>query len=374
MKVILVVGTRPEAIKLIPVYNALKAHRDVKVYLLSTGQHKEMLDQIFDFFNVAPDVDISLMTQNQTLPGLTSLILQDVSLTLEKLKPDLVIVQGDTTTAMATSLAAYYLKIRVAHIEAGLRTYNKYAPFPEEVNRRIISEIADFHFAPTCEAAIALEKENVKGRIETVGNTIIDSLLYGLELTRKNDQYYANEFKNILDIQSKLIIITMHRRESFGGGFENICEAIKHLADSYPEFTFVYPVHLNPNVQLVVREILSGRQNIKLIDPLPYGSMIYLMSKSFLILTDSGGIQEEAPTLKIPVIILRDTTERNEAIDAGCAVLGTTSKNKIIEVFKSIVDNMNIYMKMRNSPNPFGDGKASSRIVDVIYNESPTYS
>ena len=366
-KVMLVIGTRPEAIKMIPVYKAFRKFPDIDVQLLSTGQHKEMLDQIFNFFEVEPDIDLSLMTKNQSLPELTSLILKEVSAVLQEYQPDLVIVQGDTTTAMVTSLASYYLKIKVAHVEAGLRTYDKYAPFPEEINRRVISEIADYHFAPTEKAALALEKENVKGKVEIVGNTVVDSLFTGLDLIRKNIPFYKKELIDIINAESKLILITMHRRESFGLGFQNICKAIKQLSDQYPEFIFVYPVHLNPNVRGVVEETLSGKGNIKLIEPLPYGSLIYLMSTSFLILTDSGGIQEEAPSLNIPLIILRDTTERQEAIEAGCAVLGTTNQIEIMKTFKLIVESKEKYKKMQEAPNPFGDGKASERIVQLIH-------
>ena len=307
------------------------------------------------------------MTKNQSLPELTSLILKEVSAVLQVYQPDLVIVQGDTTTAMVTSLASFYLKIRVAHVEAGLRTYDKYAPFPEEINRRMISEIADYHFAPTEKAALTLDKENVKGIVEIVGNTVVDSLFTGLDLIRKNISFYKKEFTDIINVESKLILITMHRRESFGPGLRNICGAIKQLSDQYPEFIFVYPVHLNPNVRGVVEETLSGKGNIKLIEPLPYGSLIYLMSTSFLILTDSGGIQEEAPSLDIPLIILRDTTERQEAVDAGCAILGTTNQDEIINIFKAIVENKEKYKKMQEAPNPFGDGKSSARIAKFIH-------
>jgi UDP-N-acetylglucosamine 2-epimerase (non-hydrolysing) len=363
-KIAIVLGTRPEAIKLIPIYTELIKNDFFSATLISTGQHREMLDQIFDFFGVKPDIELSVMTTNQTLASLTanlSTVLQDC---FEDLKPDLVIVQGDTTTAFISSLIAYYNKISVAHVEAGLRTNHKYSPFPEEINRKLISSIADYHFAPTSKALQVLKNEGLDNVFQ-VGNTVVDSLLLCLQKLETDKTSYSVKFK-ILEKYRKTILVTGHRRESFGDGFRRICDAILQLAKKYPDCLFFYPVHLNPNVRSVVISMLSGVENIYITEPLPYDELIYVMSNSFLILTDSGGIQEEAPTLNVPVLIMRDTTERMEGVEAGCALLVGTDTEHICANFINLVENENLYKKMSSVENPYGDGTTSQHIVEII--------
>lgn len=364
MKIAIICGTRPEAIKLIPVYQTLKNSQH-EVYLISTGQHREMLDQIFNFFDVTPDIDLQLMSQNQSLASFTSKAIDKIDNAIEKLGLDLMLVQGDTTTAMSASLVGYYHQIQIGHVEAGLRTYEKYSPFPEEINRRIISVTGDHHFAPTKTAADNLKAEGVD-QIVVTGNTVIDSLFSCRDKVMQNEKAYVEVYKNILDPTGKNILVTGHRRESFGEGFQNICGAIKELSQTYTDHQFVYPVHLNPNVKLVVDEMLNEVNNIKLIAPVSYDHMIFLMSRSRLILSDSGGIQEEAPSFDIPVVVMRNHTERQEGVDAGCAVLAGTKKKDIITHTRSILDHPDIYNKMANATNPYGDGTASRQILDYI--------
>ena len=323
-----------------------------------------MLDQIFNFFGVKPDIELSLMTKDQTLASLTSNLSTALQKCYEEIKPDLVIVQGDTTTAFVSSLIAYYNRIRVAHVEAGLRTLNKYSPFPEEVNRKLISGIADYHFAPTDKALEVLKKEGLSN-IYQVGNTVVDSLRLCLKKLGVNRNFYDEKFM-LLNNFDKTVLITGHRRESFGDGFLRICESILRLASKYPNFLFYYPVHLNPNVRSVVISMLSGFENIYITEPLPYDELIYVMSNSFLILTDSGGIQEEAPTLNVPVLIMRDTTERMEGVEAGCALLVGTDTENIYADFINLVENENLYKKMSSVENPYGDGSTSQQIVEII--------
>jgi UDP-N-acetylglucosamine 2-epimerase (non-hydrolysing) len=359
------VGTRPEAIKLIPVYKTIKADKTFAVSLISTGQHKEMLNQVFTFFSIVPDINLALMTTNQTLTELTSKLLIEVDKVINLLKLDMVLVQGDTTTCMAASLAAFYNKINIGHVEAGLRTHNKYAPFPEEINRKITGVLADIHFAPTVRASEALLQENIRTNVYVTGNSVIDSLIHTREIVTAKSALYSTRFP-FLHHYDKVVLVTGHRRENFGEGFRNICEALGILADQYKSFAFVYPVHLNPNVREIVFEKLGSKSNMHLIDPLGYDDIVYLMSKSYIILTDSGGIQEEAPTLGIPVLVLRSTTERPEAVESNSSKLVGSDKQEIISSFIDLVENKETYKKMSSRINPYGDGKTAERILSLL--------
>lgn len=367
MKIAIILGTRPEAIKLIPVYLAFKQSERFEVFLISTGQHREMLSQIFDFFEVKPDIDLDLMKENQDLVDLSSSLMSGLNNVIKELEPSHIIVQGDTTTAMVGSLVGFYKKIKVCHIEAGLRTYDRFSPFPEEVNRRIIGLNTDFHFAPTKRAEDALRKEKLS-QIYTVGNTVVDSLLLAKTKVEGNSGYYKHLFPFIKE-SNRVVLVTSHRRESFGKSFEDICKAILSLANENLDLIFVFPVHLNPNVRGPVNEILSDVSNVILIDPVSYDQMVYLMMNSHIILTDSGGIQEEAPTLNVPVIVMREVTERPEGIDNGCAILGKTNFSSIRKAFYSIYNNQSVWERMSNSQNPYGDGTASNQIVRILGSE-----
>jgi UDP-N-acetylglucosamine 2-epimerase (non-hydrolysing) len=364
-KVAILAGTRPEAIKMIPVYLAFKNTSFFHPILVSTGQHKEMLEQIFNFFHVKPDIELNVMTANQSLNELTSLLFQKIGSSLKEIQPDILLVQGDTTSAMVGALAAFYEKVAVGHIEAGLRTYNKYSPYPEEVNRQLISRVADLHFAPTTSAAEALKKEGIRG-IRLTGNTVVDSLMHCIGKVKMEENKYIEKFASFIQEGKKLVLVTGHRRESFGEGFQEICLAIQKLALANPDFNFVYPVHLNPNVRKPVFESLDEIQNVFLIDPVPYDEMVFLMNAAFIILTDSGGIQEEAPSLGKPLIVMRDTTERPEGVSAGCAVLAGNKADSIIHHFNKISGDLNLYQKMSAVDNPYGDGKASEKIVQFV--------
>ncbi len=371
-KILSVFGTRPEAIKTIPVMKELS--NSFNVVNCVSAQHREMLDQVLSFFEIQPDYDLNTMIKAQDLFDITVNILNEVKKVLIKEEPDLVVVQGDTTTTMSVALASYYLKIPLAHIEAGLRTYNIYSPYPEEVNRQIVSRIASVHFSPTETAKQNLIKEGISEELIFVtGNTVIDSILYTIEKTQAEgfEQQFTKKFPflyNHSDKSGSVILITGHRRESFGRGFEQICYAIKELAEIYPNFKFVYPVHLNPNVREPVNKILSNQSNIFLIEPLGYSDFVMLMSKSYIILTDSGGIQEEASSLDIPVLVMREVTERVEAIETGVAKLIGTNKDSIIESAKDILEDDEKYKLMANGSNPYGDGTASVKIKEIIEN------
>lgn len=365
-KILTVVGTRPEIIKMAPIVNLLKDNKYFEHYLCSTGQHKELSKEAFGVFNLIPDFDLEVMSANQDLSTLTSKIITKFTSILNNINPHVVLVHGDTTTSFACSLACFYKKINVAHIEAGLRTYNKYSPFPEEMNRVLNSKLATYHFAPTSFNKNNLLKEGIDDKnIFVTGNTGIDSLL---EIA-KNIDYVPKELNNIKNIlNDKFILITGHRRENFGNGFENICEAIKQIAIKYPLLNLIYPVHFNPNVRKTVCEKLKNIPNIYLIEPLSYIPFVYLMKKCLLILTDSGGIQEEAPSLGKPVLVMREITERQEAVEAGTIKLVGTDINKIVNEVYDIIENSNYEIK----ENPYGDGKASERIfkhLKDIYGE-----
>ena len=369
MKVLLIVGTRPEAIKMIPVYLELKKSKLLEPILLSTGQHREMLQQIFDFFQVQPDMDLKLMQRNQLLPELAARVLKSCTKLFQTVKPCLVMVQGDTTTAMAASLAAFYLKIPVAHVEAGLRSYNLNAPFPEEANRKIISSVSVFHFAPTLTAARVLNQERAAGIRAVTGNTVIDSLKMAKAIVSRKEKEYEKRYRKFFSDYDKMVLVTGHRRESFGEGLRNICEALITLAKQNPSVTFIYPVHLNPNVRKIVFSLLNRATNIHLINPVSYDDMVFLMMRSHFILTDSGGIQEEAPALGKPVLVMRTATERTEGVKAGCSMLVGTSKNKIVKAATQLLKNKSLYKKMSKKKYLFGRGDSAAKIVRILERE-----
>ncbi len=369
MKLLAVFGTRPEAIKMAPLIRAFKLHESFDIKVCITAQHRQMLDQVLHFFDIQPNYDLDIMTPSQTLNELAGKIFTRIDQVYQKVQPDIVLVHGDTLTSSISAWAAFHNGINVAHIEAGLRTYNKRSPFPEEINRQITGRLADYHFAPTIEAKENLlgEKVNPKNIIVT-GNTIIDALHIGLKKIASG--YSCADLtlvKSIIEEQKKIILITGHRRESFGQGFENLCEAIKQIA-SYPNVQIIYPVHLNPNVQEPINRILGNRNNIHLIPPLDYPAFIYLMNASNVIITDSGGIQEEAPSLGKPVLVIRDTTERPEALKAGTVKLVGTNPNIIVKETVELLNNAKSYHTMSQSHNPYGDGKACDRIIDFFLN------
>lgn len=367
MKVLFILGTRPEAIKLAPLFEAAKNAENLEPELCITAQHREMLDQVLDFFGQTADYDLNLMTPGQSLFGITARAMEALEPVLEQSNPDVVIVQGDTTTAFIGALAAYYKQIKVAHVEAGLRTHNKYSPFPEEMNRSLVSRLADYHFAPTDKAAQHLTAEGIdESSIFQVGNTVIDALFLALKTLEKNGVSEIAQFFEFLDFDRRIVLITGHRRESFGKPFQNIFEAIKTLAQQYPDAQFVYPVHLNPNIRDRVQQVLGDTKNIHLIEPLSYPYLVWLMNQSYLILTDSGGIQEEAPSLGKPVLVMRDVTERPEGIDAGVSKLVTTDKDLIISSVCELMDDAVAYKAMSGATNPYGDGMSSAKILDVL--------
>jgi UDP-N-acetylglucosamine 2-epimerase (non-hydrolysing) len=370
-KTILVVfGTRPEAIKMAPVINELK--KSFKVKICVTAQHREMLDQALKLFNIKPDFDLNIMKPSQDLFDITINIMQGIKKILLSEDFKMVLVHGDTTTSMVTAMAAFNLKIPVGHVEAGLRTYNIYSPFPEELNRQIISRIASYHFAPTEMARQNLLKEYVKDeKIYVTGNTIIDSLLSVVEKARKTE--YPNKvleslpfFKKKSNSLPRILLITGHRRENFGKGFENICQALLDIALLYPDIKIIYPVHLNPNLRVPVNRILSDINNIFLIEPLDYLTFIKLMDSSYLVITDSGGIQEEGPSLGKPVLVTREATERPEAIKAGTVIIVGTNRRKILKTTCKLLDDRIVYKKMSKVHNPYGDGNASKRISNIL--------
>ena len=371
-KVLLVFGTRPEAIKMASLVKAFEKESSVTLKVCVTAQHREMLDQVLEIFDIKPDYDLNLMKAGQDLYDITSNVLLGMKSVLDDFKPDIVLVHGDTTTTSATSLATFYQKIKLGHVEAGLRTNNLYNPWPEEANRQITGVLSNYHFAPTKNSQENLLQENKK--IENVivtGNTVIDALFYVLDKIEKNQELKNSIISNIntqykIDNSRKIILVTGHRRENFGQKFINICEALKTIALNNRDVDIVYPVHLNPNVQKPVKEILSGISNVYLIEPLQYEQFIYLMSKSYFLITDSGGVQEEAPSLGKPVLVLRDTTERPEALKAGTVKLVGTNRDIIVKEAQSLLDNYAIYEKMSKAHNPYGDGNASKRIVEFI--------
>ncbi len=367
MRVLTVFGTRPEAIKLAPVIKALQETPQIEGRVCVTAQHREMLDQVLDVFNIQPDWDLDLMRQNQTLYDVTSRVLTGMERVLAEEKPDIILTQGDTTTAFVASLAAFYAKIKIGHVEAGLRTRNRYNPFPEEMNRRLVDALTDFYFAPTENAKRNLLQEGVPEHLISVtGNTVIDALFLTLNRHFEIAQTRLKNKLPFLSDDTRIILVTGHRRESFGEGFESICKGLAVIAKQNPGVQIVYPVHMNPNVQEPVHRILGNLENVQLIEPLDYLDFVFMMKESYLILTDSGGIQEEAPALGKPVLVMRKTTERPEAIAAGTAKLVGTSSNTIAQETQTLLDNHSEYQKMAQAVNPFGDGKAAERIVEIL--------
>ena len=371
MKVLTVFGTRPEAIKMAPLVHALAADERFDAKVCVTAQHREMLDQVLELFKITPDFDLNLMKAGQTLPEVTSRILLELTPVLKEFKPDVVLVHGDTATTFAASLAAYYEQIAVGHVEAGLRTGNIYSPWPEEANRKLTGALTKFHFAPTETSKQNLLTENYsEENVFVTGNTVIDALLMvkaQIEQDADLSSTLAAQFP-FLDESKKLILVTGHRRESFGGGFERICEALAQTAKKHPETQILYPVHLNPNVQEPVNRILADVDNVHLIEPQQYLPFVYLMNRAHIILTDSGGIQEEAPSLGKPVLVMRDTTERPEAVDAGTVKLVGTNVELITYSLTELLTNESSYSEMSRAHNPYGDGNACSRICDILAN------
>lgn len=356
-------GTRPEAIKLAPLIREFKSRNEFKTLVCVTAQHRQMLDQVLSFFEITPDYDLDIMMPNQTLFDVTANALIKLEPVLSSANPDCVFVQGDTTTAFVGALAAYYKKIKVAHIEAGLRSHDKYSPFPEEMNRTLAGHLADFHFTPTSQAVSHLNKENISDNIYNVGNTVIDALFLGLEQVRKSKMKLEFPF---LTNGNRMILITGHRRESFGKPFENICSAISQLASKYPDVEFLYPVHLNPNVQEPVQRMLVNKNNVHLIEPLDYPQFIQMIERSTVVLTDSGGLQEEAPSLGKPVLVMRDVTERMEGVTAGTAKLVGTNIDLIVSEMSNLLDDKIAYDRMAKAVNPYGDGTSCKQIADII--------
>jgi len=368
-KILTVFGTRPEAIKMAPLVHALAEDDRFESKCCVTAQHREMLDQVLDLFEIAPDYDLNLMKAGQTLNEVTARILLELKSVLQEFKPDVVLVHGDTATTLAASLAAYYEQIEVGHVEAGLRTGNIYSPWPEEGNRKLTGALTKYHFAPTETSKQNLLIENyADNNIHITGNTVIDALLMvknKIDLDSSLNDKLSENFP-MLDENKRLILVTGHRRESFGGGFERICEALAQTAKRYPDAQVIYPMHLNPNVREPVNRILKGINNIHLIEPQQYLPFIYLMNRSHIILTDSGGIQEEAPSLGKPVLVMRDTTERPEAVSAGTVKLVGTDVNVLTAAINQLMDNEDAYKEMSFSHNPYGDGEACGKILNIL--------
>lgn len=364
LKVVTVFGTRPEAIKMAPLVKELQREKKIEVKVAVTAQHREMLDQVLELFSIVPDHDLDIMTANQTLYDVTSKALEGLKRVLDEEKPDIVLVHGDTTTTFVASLAAFYQQIKVGHVEAGLRTGNKYSPFPEEMNRKLTGAIAEYHFAPTSTAKANLLREGVsEDKIFVTGNTVIDAL----KSTVKQDYVFCQpELQGVDYKNNKVLVVTTHRRENLGEPMRNVYLALQEVLEKHPEVEVVFPVHKNPKVREVVSEVLGGMKRVQLVDPLEYEPFVNLMSKSYLVLTDSGGLQEEAPSLGKPVLVLRDTTERPEAVEAGTVKMVGTDKNRLTEACEELLSNEKAYEKMANAVNPYGDGKASKRIVGAL--------
>ena len=367
-KVLLIFGTRPEAIKMAPLVKEFQKNTlNFETRVCVTAQHREMLDQVLEFFEISPDYDLDLMKPGQNLYSLTGTIIESLKPIIEEYAPDYVFVHGDTTTTMASSIASFYSGAKVCHVEAGLRTFNKLSPFPEEINRQIAGRVCDYHFAPTPTSKENLLKENVENdSILVTGNTVIDALLDSVNRVENLSNPTVDFIKSELKENQEVILVTGHRRENHGEGFERICLALREIAEQKPEVKIIYPVHLNPKVQEPVNRHLAGVDNILLTDPLAYPEFIWLMNQAKIILTDSGGIQEEAPSLGKPVLVMRDTTERPEAVDAGTVILVGTNKEKIIKECQSLLNDQNRFEKMSKLHNPYGDGKAANKIVNKI--------
>lgn len=368
-KNLVIFGTRPEAIKMAPLVKEFKQNPSFDTKVCVTAQHREMLDQVLEFFDIEPDYDLDLMKPGQNLYGLTADIIVGLKDILEEYKPDFVYVHGDTTTTMAASIAGFYSGATVVHVEAGLRTYNKRSPFPEEANRQITGRVADIHLAPTEASKQNLLKENVnEASITVTGNTVIDALLYSADKVKGFKNEEIEELESLIDTDRRLILVTGHRRENHGDGFIRICEALKEIVETNPDVQIIYPVHLNPKVLEPVHKILGGVSHINLISPISYPAFVWLMNRAYIIVTDSGGVQEEAPSLGKPVLVMRDTTERPEAVDAGTVILVGTNKQKIVDEAHALLNDESRYQRMSALHNPYGDGHACKRIVEFIEN------
>lgn len=368
MKILIIFGTRPEAIKFAPIINEIKKYNQLNCITCITGQHKEMLKQVTDLFKIKIDFDLNVMEKTNDLFDITSKILLGLKKVIETVNPNLILVQGDTSTTLSATLAAFYKKIPVGHIEAGLRTYKKYAPWPEEINRKLTSSIAELHFAPSEQEVDNLKGEGIKNNIFKTGNTVIDTLFSVIKLLEENKKMLrslTSKFK-FLKNENRIILLTTHRRENHGKNIRDIIEAILKLAERFKNVSFVIPVHMNPNIKNILEDKLYNINNINLINPLNYLEFVYIMKNSYLILTDSGGVQEEAPSLGVPVLVLRDTSERMESIKIGASKIVGTNKNEIFKVTSELLLNKKVYNKMRKKNNPYGDGFASKRIVKAI--------
>jgi len=360
-------GTRPETIKMAPLILAAQQHPDFTPKVCLTGQHKEMVTPILDFFSIRPDYSLNVMTHNQTLSSLSAKLIEALDPIIEDSSPDTIIVQGDTSTALMGALVGFYHKIPITHLEAGLRSHNIYSPFPEEANRKLIGSLTTIHLPPTKKAADALKEEGIKDNIFTVGNSVIDALQIGLATIQKKPEKYSEHISKLnIPSKSTIILVTGHRRESFGEPFEELCKSLKHIASTFPECHIVYPVHLNPNVQNVVNKKLSNISNIHLIPPLDYPELLFLLNESYIVITDSGGIQEEAPSLGKPVIVTRDVTERTEGIDAGTAKLVGTNADIIIENVTTLLTDRDAYNTISKTTNPYGDGTTSQKVLECL--------
>lgn len=363
IKVMTVFGTRPEAIKMAPLVHALEQNEHTESIVCVTAQHRQMLDQVLDIFNIKPDYDLDIMEQRQTLATITEKSLHGLDTVLEEAKPDIVLVHGDTSTTFAGALAAFYHKIPVGHVEAGLRTYDKYSPFPEEMNRKLVGQIADLHFAPTARNRDNLAREQITDGVLVCGNTVVDAI----HMTVRDDFTFRDPALQALDFKNdRVVLVTAHRRENYGEPMENICRAIARLSDRYPDVHFVYPVHLSPYVRETAEKFLGGRDRVHLIAPLAVDEMHNLMARCYLIMTDSGGLQEEAPSLGKPVLVLRHETERPEAIEAGTVKLAGIVEDQIFQMACELFDDAQAYEKMAHAVNPYGDGHTCARIVQAI--------
>lgn len=371
-KILFIFGTRPEAIKLAPLIRRLREESDrYAVVVCVTGQHRQMLDGVLQFFEIVPDHDLDVMTPNQTLHQITARIVTGLADVLRQERPDIVIVQGDTTTAFVGALSAFYEQIPVAHVEAGLRSGNRYSPFPEEVNRIMVGHLASLHFAPTDKARAFLAGDGITQGVYVTGNTVIDALFQCLEKLKGPGEQECATAYSFLDPARRLILVTGHRRESFGGPFESICHALADIIQTYPDVEILYPVHLNPHVRTPVGKILSGQPRIHLIEPVPYHHLVWLLRRCHLVLTDSGGIQEEAPSLGKPVLVMREVTERTEGIEAGTARLVGVNREEIVRSTSELLDNDRLYDAMAKAVNPYGDGTTSHQITGILHHYWP---
>ena len=370
MRVLTVFGTRPEAIKMAPVVLELKKEKKIKSYVCVTGQHRHMLDQVLKMFVIKPDFDLNIMKPDQTLEDIVSRVIIDIGKVFDKVKPDIVLVQGDTTTAFIVALAAFFRKVKIGHVEAGLRSHDKFKPYPEEINRRLLSHVADLHFTPTKGSAENLIRENIDKRtVFVTGNTVIDALLNIAGRKEKVGRRKEEGGLRGVDFKKKIILVTAHRRESFGKDIEEMFRAIRKIALSRPDVEIIYPVHLNPNVRRPVDKILKGASRVRLVEPMDYVPFVKLMKSAHILLTDSGGIQEEAPALNKPVLVMRHVTERPEGVKAGCAKLVGTKEKDIVRNIIKLLDDKKLYAKMARARNPYGDGHAARKIVKVLKEE-----